>query len=70
MVAPARPAIVNQGGSLKYQSLDNVDQTLYDTLPTQYQRNAFLAVIERELTLPTGESKYSQARSVRVLMSK
>jgi hypothetical protein len=68
MAAPVRPAIVNEGGSLRYQSLDNVDQTLYDNLPTQYQRTAFLAVMERELTLPTGEGKYSQEQSVRVLM--
>jgi hypothetical protein len=70
MAAPARPAIVNEGGLLRYQSLDNVDRTLYNNLQAQYQRTAFLAVIERELTLPTGEGKYSQAQFVRVLMSK
>jgi hypothetical protein len=69
MAAPARPAIVNEGGLLRYQSLDNVDRTLYNNMQIQYQRTAFLAAIERELSLDAAESEYVQVQFVRVLMS-
>jgi hypothetical protein len=50
MAAPARPSVIVEGGLLRYQSLDNFDQTLYDGLPTQYQRTAFLVAVQDELS--------------------
>jgi hypothetical protein len=49
MAAPSRPSVIIEGGLLRYQSLDNVDQTLYDDLQTQYQRAAFLVAVQDEL---------------------
>jgi hypothetical protein len=61
MAVPARPSVIIEGGLLRYQSLDNVDQTLYDGLPTQYQRTAFLVAVQDELGRITSGGTYCRA---------
>jgi hypothetical protein len=49
MAAPARPATVITGNTIRYQSLDHVDEDLYNNLGKQYERTAFLAAIDNGL---------------------
>ncbi|KAH9869802.1 hypothetical protein IAQ61_007015 [Plenodomus lingam] len=45
MAAPNRPNVVQQGGATVYESLDEVDENLYNQIQRVYQRAAFLDVI-------------------------
>jgi hypothetical protein len=67
MAAPARPAVINEGALLRYQSLDNIDQALYNNLQFQYERTAFLVAVDEELGRITRGGKYLQTQSVQIL---
>lgn len=59
MVAPARPAfnISADRRTITYQSLDNTDEALYNSLQFQYERNAFLDAIQTRLNAIAAESE-------------
>jgi hypothetical protein len=58
MAAPPRPATVITGNTVRYQSLDHIDEELYNNLGTQYERTAFIAAVDDGLArIATGSKQ-------------
>ncbi|KAF2846159.1 kinase-like protein [Plenodomus tracheiphilus IPT5] len=47
MAAPPRPNTLEQNGETIYESLDDVDEQLYNSITTLYQRAAFIDIIDK-----------------------